>query len=73
MKYSSCVCIGFAVKEFEDLTAMQNKLLNKLRGECKALNEQLESIALKYKYAVKVTAVLPKNYFGHSCICFYLG
>ena len=37
------------VKELEDLIEMQKKHLNKLKGECKLLNEQLEILAMKYK------------------------
>ena len=37
------------VKELEDLIEMQKKHLNRLKGECKLLNEQLEILAIKYK------------------------
>lgn len=37
------------VKELEDVVGMQRKLLNKLKEECKLLNEQLELLAIKYK------------------------
>lgn len=33
----------------EDLTEMQKKLINKLRDECKTLNDQLEVLIIKYR------------------------
>ncbi len=41
---------GITVKDLEDLIEKQKKLLNKLKEECKILNEQLEVLAIKYKY-----------------------
>lgn len=40
---------GVTVKELEDLVETQKKLIDKLKSECKSLNEQLEIIAAKYK------------------------
>ena len=37
------------VKDLEDLIEKQKLLLNKLKEECKVLNEQLEILSLKYK------------------------
>jgi phage-related tail protein len=42
--------IGITVKELEELIEKQKKLLTQLKQECKMLNEQLEVIAIKYKY-----------------------
>lgn len=40
---------GVTVKELEDLIDMQKRLISKMRGECKTLNEQLEVLAIKYR------------------------
>lgn len=37
------------VKDLEDLIEKQKLLLNKLKEECKLLNEQLGILSLKYK------------------------
>lgn len=37
------------VKELEDLVEVQKKHIDKLRTECKTLNEQLEILVLRYK------------------------
>ena len=42
--------IGITVKELEELIEKQKKLLTQLKQECKMLNEQLEVLAIKYKY-----------------------
>lgn len=40
---------GVTVKELEDLAEMQRKHMNKLRDECKTLNDQLEVLVVKYR------------------------
>jgi cell division protein FtsX len=42
------------VKDLEDLIEMQKKLLNKMKKECKTLNDQLEVLAIKYKYILEI-------------------
>ncbi len=41
---------GITVKELEEVVELQRKLSNKLKEECKSLNEQLELLAIKYKF-----------------------